>query len=96
MAHTVKHDYGKAPGSSENIKVYVRARPPAEKSESDFLLIDDDDKRKLTIKDPKGIKMAKHSEVSFQFDHIFWTSSRIHSIDGTNNSLLCFWEIDRN
>eukprot|EP00606_Chrysophyceae_sp_TOSAG23-5_P000164 GSChrysophyteH2.ASY1.ANO1.1021.1 assembled CDS len=77
MAHTVAHDYGKVGGGSggENIQVFVRARPPADKVESDFLVIDADDKRKLTIKDPKGIKMAKHSEVSFQFDHLFWTDA---------------------
>ena len=77
MAHTIAHEYGKVGGSGggENIQVFVRARPPAEKVESDFLLIDVDDKRKLTIKDPKGQKMAKHSEVSFQFDHLFWTDT---------------------
>jgi len=80
MQRIVAHEYGKvggaAGGQMENIKVFVRARPPAEPgTEGDFLVVDEDDKRKLTISDPKAAKAAKHSEVSFQFDHVFWTDT---------------------
>ena len=80
MQRVVAHDYGKvgggAAGVAENIKVYVRARPPAEANAgSDFLTVDDEDKRKLTIMDPKNSKAAKHSEVSFNFDGVFWTDT---------------------
>ena len=80
MHRVVAHEYGKvggaAVGQTENIKVYVRARPPHDAgSESDFLVIDSDDKRKLTISDPRSAKNTKHSEVSFQFDHVFWTET---------------------
>jgi len=79
MQRIVAHEYGKVGGSGgqmENIKVFVRARPAAEPgTEGDFLVVDEEDKRKLTISDPKASKTAKHSEVSFQFDHVFWTDT---------------------
>jgi hypothetical protein len=69
----VQHEYAPAGGENTNIKVYIRARPPSQPTESDFLEIDDEDKRKVIIKDPRGNPNEKHSEVAFQYDHIFWT-----------------------
>ena len=73
---TVQHNYEPASEGNTNIKVYIRARPPAVSSESDFLEVDADDKRKLCIKDPRQTgedEKQKHSEISFQYDHVFWT-----------------------
>ena len=73
---TVTHNYAPVDGENTNIKVFIRARPPSEETESDFLEIDEEDKRKLLIKDPRGIEedsKQKHSEISFQYDHVFWT-----------------------
>ena len=73
---TVQHNYAPATDGNNNIQVYIRARPPAESTESDFLEVDADDKRKLCIKDPRQAGedgKQKHSEVSFQYDHVFWT-----------------------
>lgn len=75
-SNVVTHNYAPVDGENTNIKVYIRARPPAEATESDFLEIDEEDKRKLLIKDPRGIdedSKQKHSEIAFQYDHVFWT-----------------------
>ena len=39
MTHRVVSDYTPLDSSSTNIKVYIRARPPEEKVESDFLVV---------------------------------------------------------
>jgi ribosomal protein L12E/L44/L45/RPP1/RPP2 len=75
-SNVVTHNYAPVDGANTNIKVFIRARPPAEATESDFLEIDEEDKRKLLIKDPRGIdedSKQKHSEIAFQYDHVFWT-----------------------
>jgi hypothetical protein len=69
----LQHDYSPTGGENTNIKVYIRARPPSEPTDSDFIEQDDEDKRKVIIKDPRGNPNEKHSEVGFQYDHIFWT-----------------------
>ena len=74
--NVVTHNYAPVEGSNNNIKVFIRARPPAEATESDFLEIDEEDRRKLLIKDPRGVEedsKQKHSEIAFQYDHVFWT-----------------------
>ena len=81
MEKVVRHEYAPVGGGegaeSTHIKVYLRARPNAEAGlESDFMQVDDEDKRKITIKDPKNADSGKHSEVAFQFDHIFWTDEK--------------------
>lgn len=80
MTHRVISDYsgggGDVPGSV-NIKVFVRARPFEDGSSSaDFLHVDEESGTKLTIKDPEGGGKKKYSEVTFQFDSIFWTDVR--------------------
>lgn len=71
----VQHNYTPTGDENTNIKVYIRARPPAVETDSDFLEVDEEDKRKLMIKDPRQSGddgKAKHGEVSFQYDHVFW------------------------
>lgn len=69
--HRVVSDYTGVETSSGNVKVFVRARPPEEASNSDFLETNEDC-RKIVIKDPDSTS-KKYSEVAFQFDRIFWT-----------------------
>ncbi len=68
--HKVVSDYTGA-GGSDNVKVFVRARPPEEVIESSFLDVGEDRKR-ITIKDP-DTSSKKYSEVAFSFDRVFWT-----------------------
>ena len=79
MAHRVVSDYtgdGGA-GSSVNVKVFVRARPFDDVSGSaEFLQLDPEQSSKLTIKDPEGGNKKKYSEVTFQFDNVFWTDTK--------------------
>eukprot|EP01035_Chromulina_nebulosa_P018244 gene18244-23917_t len=73
--HRVVSDYTRNETSNSNIKVYVRARPILDKTElTDFISRDSNDERKIIIKDP-DVSNKKYSEVSFQFDKLFWTNS---------------------
>ena len=69
--HRVVSDYTAVDSGNSLVKVYVRARPPEEATDSTFLEVGEDQK-KITIKDP-DVNNKKYSEVAFQFDRIFWT-----------------------
>jgi hypothetical protein len=70
--HRVVSEY-KLSNVESNIKVYVRARPLEDGTvPEDFLTVGADDPRQINIKDP-DTSNRKYSEVSFQFDKIFWT-----------------------
>jgi hypothetical protein len=70
--HRVISDYtGGGASGNNNVKVFVRARPPEEAVDSTFLEVGED-QRKITIKDPDTTS-KKYSEVAFQFDRVFWT-----------------------
>ena len=71
--HRVVSDYTGVAGNN-NVKVFVRARPPEEAADSSFLQVDEGCK-KITIKDP-DITSKKYSEVAFQFDRVFWTDTK--------------------
>ena len=76
MAHRVAADYTDLAGSV-NVKVFVRARPFEDVSGSaEFLSVDPEQSTKLTIKDPEGGNKKKYSEVTFQFDNVFWTDTK--------------------
>lgn len=72
--HRVVSDYTGGSGGNNNVKVFVRARPPEEAADTSFLSVSDDN-RKITIKDP-DVNSKKYSEVAFQFDRIFWTETK--------------------
>lgn len=73
--HRVVADYSNTESVNSNIKVFVRARPLADETESvDFITPDPDDERKMTIRDPDS-SSKKYGEVSFQFDHVFWANA---------------------
>lgn len=82
MAHRVVSDYtGDVNVGSVNIKVFVRARPFEDVSGSAaFLNVDPEQPTKLTIKDPDGGSKKKYSEVTFQFDNIFWVDTKQETI----------------
>lgn len=76
--HRVVSDYTQRESSdSSNIKVYVRCRPEEDdeagkNSSSEFLTIDPDDEKRISIKDPdQSVAGRKYTEVDFQFDKIF-------------------------
>jgi hypothetical protein len=73
--HRVVADYSNTDSINSNIKVYIRARPLADETETaDFITLDPDDERKMTIKDPDTTS-KKYGEVSYQFDRVFWTNA---------------------
>jgi len=74
--HKVVTNYTKVDNNAgSNIQVFVRARPTDDSSDpSEIFLLESDDNRKLTIKDPDASN-RKYGEVSFQFDRVFWTQS---------------------
>ncbi len=101
MTHRVITEYAPAPFAggdglgglgSSNIKVYVRARPLPEGSveSTDFLTIDAEDSRKLTIKDPDGTNKKKYGEVAFQFDRVFWTDIKQEQVF----EIMCQQQVD--
>ena len=74
--HRIVSDYTRVDDTSSNIKVFVRARPlEVDTDPSDFLVTDGDDERKLIIKDPDASN-KRYGEVSFQFDRVFWTTTK--------------------
>lgn len=77
MQHRVVSEYVQN-SDSTNVKVYVRARPVDDQHESDFIQIGGDG-RQISIKDPVA-SSRKHTEVSFQFDNIFWTDASQESV----------------
>ena len=71
--HRVVSEYKLPDNAQSNIKVYVRARPLEDRAiPGDFISTGSEDVRQISIKDP-DTSNRKYSEVSFQFDHIFWT-----------------------
>ena len=73
QAHRVVSEYKLPDNPQSNIRVYVRARPLENGIEpGDFITIESDDLRQISIKDP-DTSNRKYSEVSFQFDRVFWT-----------------------
>ncbi len=68
---------GGAPSPS-NISVFIRARPPQNKSATlSFLEYEnspDTERGAITIREP-GENPKKYGEVKFQFDRIFWTDT---------------------
>ena len=81
MAHRIAADYTGDGIGSAPIKVYVRARPFEDPSASaEFLVQDAEQPTRLTIKDPEGGSKKKYSEVTFQFDNVFWTDTKQDSL----------------
>lgn len=73
--HKVVSEYTAVEGSGSNIRVFIRARPLEDESEStDFIQAEDE--RKLVIRDPDPNSNKRYGEVSFQFDRIFWTTAK--------------------
>lgn len=76
MTHKVTSNYTPVDNGGSNICVFIRARPLEDSSEiTDFLQLDNDDTRKVVIKDPDP-SGKRYGEVSFQFDRIFWTQAQ--------------------
>ena len=75
--HRVVTNYTPVEGAGDsNISVFVRARPVEDGSDpSEFLTLESEDDRKLSIKDPES-NNRRYGEVSFQFDRIFWTQAQ--------------------
>lgn len=70
--HRIVSEYKIPDNSQSNIRVFIRARPLEDGTEpSDFLSLKGDGLREIIIKDP-DTSNRKYSEVSFQFDKIFW------------------------
>jgi hypothetical protein len=77
--HRIITDYTNIESNS-NIKVYVRARPPEEHTNMDFLDHQSDPEHKrIVIKDPDP-NNKKYSEVAFQFDRVFWINTQQQEI----------------
>lgn len=73
MEHKVVTDYTNVAVDNENVKVYVRARPPEEGHEMPkdmFSLPPEKPQRKLVIRD---ISNRSYGEHAFLFDRVFWT-----------------------
>jgi len=91
--HRVVSDYTRVDGNETNIKVFVRARPLFNEDaevQSDFLLTDQSDDRKIVIKDPDSSN-RRYGEVSFQFDKVFWTDVNQEEIFNS----ACRVQVDR-
>jgi len=78
MAGTAKltHVYTPSSTESSNIKVFIRARPPEDKSEKfEFLDVSNDGqgdiKKQVTIRDPNAARSTR-GDVSYSYDRIFW------------------------
>eukprot|EP01031_Cornospumella_fuschlensis_P024705 gene24705-29855_t len=75
--HRVVTEYTTTENNSTNIRVFIRARPTEDDSDpAEFIQLDADDDRKLVIKDPDSNSNKRYSEVSFQFDKIFWMDAK--------------------
>ena len=73
QTHRVVSEYKLPENTQSNIRVYVRARPLEDgKVPEDFLTIGSEDNRQIVITDP-DTSNRKYTEVSFQFDKVFWT-----------------------
>jgi hypothetical protein len=80
MTHKVSSNYTPVDLGSSNICVFIRARPLEDSTETtEFLQVDDDDSRKVVIKDPDP-SSKRYGEVSFQFDQIFWTQTQQNEV----------------
>lgn len=91
MNHRVVSEYKRdEEHNSSNIKVFVRARPMEEDVEqSDFIQIDADDERKISIRNPEATSKS-HGEVSFSFDRVFWTETAQEKVFNT----VCKQQVD--
>ena len=72
MEHKVVHDFTDVNLSNENVKVYVRLRPPGdgtEVSKSMFTPASGTGVQKLSIKDPEN---KNYGEYAFMFDQTFY------------------------
>lgn len=73
QTHRVVSEYKLPDNAQSNIRVYVRVRPPEDgQTPGDFITVGPDDHREIVIKDPESSN-RQYSEVSFQFDNVFWT-----------------------
>jgi hypothetical protein len=80
MTHKVSSNYTPVDLGSSNICVFIRARPLEDSTgTTEFLQVDDDDSRKVVIKDPDP-SSKRYGEVSFQFDQIFWTQTQQNEV----------------
>ena len=81
MTHRVVSEYKRdEENNSSNIKVYVRARPMEDETEQqDFIQVDKDDERKISIRDPEASN-RRYGEVGFSFDRVFWTETDQESV----------------
>ncbi len=70
--HKVTNDYTPDANGNSNVKVFIRARPPEETTENQFIEVAEEDPRRVKIKDPDS-NSKKYSEVAFQFDQVFWS-----------------------
>ena len=77
MTHRVVSAYTRVENGSSgssNINVFVRARPLDDRNEPIDFITTTEDNKGIVIRDPDQ-SAKKYGEVSFQFDHIFWTNS---------------------
>ena len=84
MTHRVVSEYKTQNATdSQNIKVFVRARPMEDGEEvQDFIQVDKDDERKISIRDPE-VANRRYGEVAFNFDRVFWTEASQESVFNT-------------
>jgi Kinesin motor domain len=73
QTHRVVSEYKLPDNPQSNIRVFVRVRPLEDGNAlGDFIKRGSDDHREIVIKDPESSN-RQYSEVSFQFDKVFWT-----------------------
>jgi len=82
MAYKVVTDYTTGVSENANVKVFVRARPPARDSEEVRKFIEDqyevggDNPKRIAVKDiRRKDEQGGSGEHAFQFDRVFWTEA---------------------
>ena len=73
MDHRGVADYTNVHVDSQSVKVYVRARPPADDAKApDGMLAVDESGRRLNVRSPHDTAVQEHA---FMFDRVFWTNA---------------------